>query len=169
MQIDFRGTILDFDEVPFGQFLVYFDPDGRLSFGMKIFDSSRANRRPAILSFSTAVHPSMTPPTILEMDQLGRKDVLSLEDALFHPNPDITKLHRGVPKTEDTGAVILTSEGMFIRAWSKNSKVDVDLATGAAGVDDEGSVWIDDWSIVLRTEGKDATLCRRGKPASSTG
>jgi hypothetical protein len=95
------------------------------------------------------------------------QDVMTLEDVVLRPKIDrrwFAATHRFV------GAVILTEGSAMIRAASRGLHLyDVDLATGEtrSAIFHPGSIWINDWEIVLTRPGEEILLCRRDKPQGS--
>ena len=166
MQIDFPGTMTGFAAVQPGDFFVYFDDQGS-ALGMKIYDSSK--KTVAVVSFSVAGHPSVTPPTVLEEFQFQNRSVCVVPSAVSRPPFDLNDLRSNSPSLDRPGPIIVGVGGTFIRAYGRSGTIDVDLNTGAAEQSraHAGSVWIDNWEIVLPSaEGGSHRLCERGKPAS---
>lgn len=176
MHVDFPGKMIPFGQLELGQFFIFFDEDDQPNFAMPIFRSvsvgvvsqDRAGQEIAVLSFSTPVHASCTPPTVLKAPQFQNRDVLALPDAQFRPILGIAKLRRGLPSINQPGPVIFAQGNTFIRAWQDTGTIDVDVASGAA-VDTRhaaGGAWVEDWTIVLNIRSTECVLCERGKPAA---
>jgi hypothetical protein len=168
MQIDFPGKMTPFTEVQPAELFVYFGAVDDPSFAMKIFDAVAAEKPVAVMCFSTPVHPSMTPPTILEASNFENRDVLVLQGAELRPTFEVGRLRRGLPSANQPGPVIFAEGATFIRAWAKNSTVDVDLRSGAGDVTRrQGGACVEDWKIVLKRASGELVLCERGKPAAA--
>jgi hypothetical protein len=175
MRVDFPGKMIPFGQMDVGQFFVFFDEQDQPNFAMPIFRSiatgisqDRAEGQVAVLSFSTPVHATYTPPTVLHAAQFQNRDVLVLPDAQFRPGFGIAQLRRGLPSLNYPGPVIFAEGHTFVRAWHDNRTIDVDVDTGAA-IDARraGGAWVEDWTIILNIGSTECVLCARGKPAAS--
>jgi hypothetical protein len=168
MRIDFPGRMTPFADVQPAELFVYFDSDDDPNFALKIVDAVAAERPVAVLCFSTPVHASMTPPTILHASNFENRDVLVLQGAQLRPIFEPAGLRRGLPSADQPGPVIFAEDVAFIRAWANSGTVDVDLRSGAGDVTrHQGGAWVDDWKVVLTTASGDLVLCERGKPAAA--
>jgi hypothetical protein len=175
MVFDFAGVMTEFAKIEPGEFFIFFD-EGRRAFAMKIFDASveqvtSSQKKMGVLSFSLAVHPSMTPPTVLNVERFQNRDVCVPRDVVIRPPFDITELRNGSPSEGAPGPIMIASDGVFIRASPIQGQktIDVDLHTGAAGASfaHPGGIWVDAWKIVLVGRSGETVLCERGKPAAS--
>ena len=166
MNIDFAGVMTVFAAVRPGDFFIYFEDDGP-AFGMKI---SLPDKTVAVISFSAAVHAGVTPPTMLEGNQFQNSTVCVLPNAVIRPPSDPDDLRKNSPSLNSPGPIIVGVGGTFIRAHAPSGTIDVDLTSGAAERfrAHHGSVWVDDWEIVLPlASGEIRKLRERGKPAST--
>jgi hypothetical protein len=168
MKVDYPGSIVPFKDAKAGAFFAHF-AGGALGVAMKI-QTSAMPPAIAVLSFSDSPHPTISPPSVLETTQFDNRDVLVFEGAVLRPNRDMKALADGSPPHRDqsVGAVILTEGSVLIRAFNQGGLWDINFATGAARTmtAHPGSMWIDDWEIVLPQPGADIVLCRREKPAA---
>lgn len=171
MLIDFPGLMTEFTQVKPGDVFIYFDDNYRSNIAMKIFDAVSAEESEAVLSFSTAAYPSMTPPIVVGSQKLQNRDVCVLRDVVVRPRFDVAKLRGDSPPEQEPGPVIVASDGVFIRAWLYGGQqtIEVDLATGAVGPSfaHPGSVWVDYWEVVLPGLSGERVLCERGVPAAT--
>jgi hypothetical protein len=166
MRVDFPGSMRDFKDLSAGEFFVYFEDKAR-PLAMKIFDDASPDKPVAVLSFSTAAHPSMTPPTILLGGQFQNRSVLVIPGVSLRPVCALDKRHTDSPSLDRPGPIIFAVGATMIRAFSRSGGVDVDLTTGAAQVPRAypGSTWVDDWAIIVHWLDEEIVLCARGKPA----
>jgi hypothetical protein len=158
MKIDFPGKMQPFTELNVGTFFIYFDGQTP-AFGMKDSDNN-------LLSFTYAIHPNKTPPTILARERFENRDVCVLENVVFRPIFKVEKLCDGPPPQGQPGSIIIAGDGKFIRAWSGNQTQDVNITTGAVGASfaHPGGMWIADWQIVLLEGTRETILCERAEP-----
>jgi hypothetical protein len=169
MITDFSGQMMQFPNVKLGTFFVSFDDDDHPILAMKTSGDVSGESDGAVLVFTLAVHPSMTPPTILRSDIFRNRDVLVLAEAAIRPMFQLSKLRRGSPSVNFPGPIIIDAQGVFIRAWAGSGTVDVDVKSGAiaSSLTHPGSTWVDDWKIVLREQNGESVLCHRGRPKAS--
>jgi len=115
-----------------------------------------------------AAHSSMTPPTILEA-QLQNRTVCVVRAVVVRLPFQTNVLRSGSPSMDHPGTVIIAIGGTFIRAYERTGCKDVNLSTGAVEQTraHPGSVWLDDWEIILPLESGEHRLCERGKPAAA--
>lgn len=83
------------------------------------------------MSFSTAGHASMTPPTILE-GQFQNRSVCVVRDVVIHPPFQMKNLRSSSPSLERPGPIIFAVGATYIRAYDRRGTIDVDLKTGAS-------------------------------------
>jgi len=168
MIVDFPGVMTDFANVKAGEFFIYFE-DGSAAFAMKIFDAISAEKKVAVLSFSTAVHASMTPPTVLEGFQFQNRAVCVVRDVIIRPPFQMKMLRSNSPSLDRPGPIIFAVGGTYIRAYERSGTVDVNLSTGATEQSraHPGSMWLEDWEVVLPLPSGESLLCQRGKPAAA--
>jgi hypothetical protein len=169
MVVDFPGAMTEFAKVKPGEFFIYLE-DGEAALAMKIFDASSPEKKAAVMSFSTAIHASMTPPTVLESNFQNRA-VCVVRDVVIRPPFQMNKLHSNSLSLERPGPVIFAVGATYIRAHDRRGTIDVDLATGATEQSraHPGSIWLDNWEIVWVGRSAEKILCERGKPAAEVG
>ena len=117
MVVDFPGVMMDFASVPSGEFFIFFE-EGEANLGMKIFDAVAAEKRATIMSFSTAGHASMTPPTILE-GQFQNRSVCVVRDVVIRPPFQMNKLRSNSPSLDRPGPIIFAIRATYIRAYDR--------------------------------------------------
>jgi hypothetical protein len=168
MQVDYPGSMVPFKDAKAGAFFAHFAGD-TLGWAMKIHNAA-APATIAVLSFSDRRHPKVPGPVVLDTTQFDNRDVLVFKDATLRPPRDLTALVDGSPPTQDKsiGSLILAAGSIYIRADRQRFLWDVNIATGEAknAIAHPGSMWIDDWEIILPQPGDDIVLCRRDKPAA---
>jgi hypothetical protein len=170
MQVDYPGSVVPFTKVPPGVVFAHF-AGGALGLAMKIHNAA-SPATIAVLSFSDRIHPTIPAPTVVDTAQFDNRDVLMFKEARLRPSSDLKAIADSSPPHKDrsVGAVILIEGSVLIRAVHQRDLWDINLATGAAktAITHAGSMWIDDWEIVLPQPGADIVLCRRDKLASGT-
>ena len=173
MLIDFPGVMTDFSKVLPGEFFIYIE-EGKTACGMKIFDAASQKLDPesqvkvGVLSFSAAAHLSMTPPTILET-QFQNRTVCVVRAVVIRLPFQANVLRSGSPSMDRPGTVIIAVGGTFIRGYDRTGCKDVNLSSGAVEQSraHPGSVWLDNWEIILPLESGAHRLCERGNPAAT--
>jgi hypothetical protein len=168
MQVDYPGSIVPFPKVPRGAFFAHF-AGGTLGLAMKIHLATVPPTN-AVLSFSNRLQPTIPAPMVLDTARFDNRDVLVFTEARLRPSSDLKAIADGSPSLEErsVGTVILVGGSLLIRAVYRMNFWDINLATGDAekATTHPGSMWIDDWEIVLLRPGGDMVLCRRDKPAT---
>jgi hypothetical protein len=171
MQMDYPGSIFPFAEVQSGTFFAHF-AGGTLGLAMKIHIAATPETI-AVLSFTQRLHPTIPAPTVLDTSVFDNREVLALKEVALRPDIKLEAIMDGSPPLKDqfVGAVILIKGSAYIRALYKTTLLDINLATGAArtAVTHPGSMWINDWEIVLAGRGAETVLCSRDKPATPPG
>jgi hypothetical protein len=168
MIVDFPGDMADFVTVDPGQLFIHFD-NGVAGLAMKIFDGSSPQKKTAVLSFTTPVHASMTPPTVLEAIGFQNKSVCAVRDAIIRPSFELGTLRSDSPSSNRPGPIIFGVGATYMRAYERSGCVDVNLKTGEAEQSraHPGSTWVENWEIVLVRKSGELVLCERGKPAAA--
>ena len=103
---------------------------------------------------------------MLEGNQFQNSTVCVLPNAVIGPPSNPNDLRRNSPSLDNPGPIIVGVGGTFIRAHAPSGTIDVDLTSGAAERSraHHGSVWVDDWEIVLPLASGEI---RKGEPAST--
>jgi hypothetical protein len=169
MLVDFPGVMTEFAKVKSGEFFIYFE-DSQAALAMKIFDAVSPEKKVGVMSFSTAIHPSMTPPTVLDSGQLFQnRAVCVVRDVVIRPPFQMNKVRSNSPSLDRPGPIIFAIGATYIRPYDRRGTIDIDLATGATEESraHPGSIWLDDWEIVWVGRFEEKILCERGKPAAA--
>jgi hypothetical protein len=166
MIVDFPGVMMDFADVPSGEFFIFIE-DREPNLAMKIFDS--AEKKAAVMSFSTTVHASMTPPTVFEGGQFQNVSVCVVRDVVIRPPFEMKNLRDDSPSLDRPGPIIFAVGASYIRAYAQRGTIDVDLKTGTTEAcrNHPGSTWLDNWEIVWIGGSKEKILAERGQPAAA--
>jgi hypothetical protein len=115
MRVDFPGVMMPFSQVAAGDCLLFFTEGAQMpDVGMKV----SVGGSDAVLSFTTPVHPSMTPPTVLY--GFENKQLCVLRDATVRPKYDANGVWCGSPSINRPGPIIFANRVTFIRAWGAN-------------------------------------------------
>jgi hypothetical protein len=157
MKIDFPGKVVAFNSINKGDFFIYVE-DGKSLLAMKTGLDA--------VCFSTALHPSMTPPTIVDKG-FTSMFVCAVQDVVIRPVFELESLKMGPLSLERPGPVIFDSSGSYIRAYGRDGCTDVNLASGEAGaaLPRSGSIWTEHWQLVWIGKDHEKILGERGKPA----
>ena len=173
MQVDYPGSIAPFTNVRSGAFFAHF-VGGAFGLAMKIHMAASMAASPkniAVLSFTDRLHPTIPSPVVLETTQFNNRDVLVLKDATLRPLNDLKAVLEGTPPQNDkfSGSLILTEGLIYMRAVHQRFILwDININTGEAKTSSAhpGSMWMDDWEIVLPRPRADIVICRRDKPGN---
>lgn len=97
--------------------------------------------------------------TILDGAHLVNKSALLLSDSTFQVAPDLRCWRFGLPGGPGTGIVILSSDGLRLRAYHPSGEVDIDLASGVGKriTPDENVTWTEAWRIVTKAGSEQET------------
>jgi hypothetical protein len=166
MQVEFPGVMTPFSQVAVGDCCLYFtEGEQKPDVGMKITVEGTA----ALLSLTTAVHPSMTAPTVLQGKLFENSHVCVLRDAKVRPSYDPQRIGKGQLSVNSPGPIIFANRVAYIRAWWNPGTIDVNLSDGStvrpqSHVD---PIWVEDWVVLLPTANGEQVLCQRGKPRAT--
>lgn len=169
MFVDSIGTLKPFADVKLGEFFLHF-AGGECGLAMKVFNEASPTTV-AVLAFTERPHPSMTGPCIILPPQFENRDVLVIPSAVVRPSYNgLTALNDGSPKRlDDYGALIFSADTALVRAYVQHGSMDVNLRTGASksARAHPGSMWVDDWEIVVPTVTGDLKIFERPQTAKA--
>jgi hypothetical protein len=142
MLIKKPGAMKQFGAVPSAVLFLTFI-DGAQMFGMKIKTKT---------GLDAVLHLAGGEPKIVDEDHFANRDVLVLEEPEFQ-FPAVAYGKNGNPENKAYGALILSVEGVFLRASHRQGPFDVDLESGLAQQSRNhlGSIWFDSWDVLARS------------------
>ncbi|WP_316202828.1 MULTISPECIES: hypothetical protein [unclassified Bradyrhizobium] len=90
--------------------------------------------------------------TIVTGANLVNQSVLLLNESTFQVAPDLRCWRFGLPSGPATGIVIVSCDGLRLRAYHPSGEVDIDLANGVGKriTADANVAWTDAWRIVVK-------------------
>jgi hypothetical protein len=138
--VDAPGKMTEFQKTGQGQlFLTFLDKDTSVV-GMKVKTKT---------GLDAVFHLYGGEPRIVAPDLFENRDVLALTDVSLRI-PPFTQAKGEHPGNKDFGSVILSADGVYIRASNREGTFDVNINTGVAGPHQRhpGSVWFDSWDLV---------------------
>jgi hypothetical protein len=161
------GQMRAFSDLPLGG-LFSTALQGEQIVGMKVVLASQQ----AVLAFTHSPHPEYQPPMIFEVGLFANRDVLWRETAVIRLPADPALINYDTsPSLHKPGAVIVTAQGTFIRAYHQSGLVDVNLENGACepSRNHPGAIWLNGWQIVLLRTEDDVVLCDDKGPKAVAG
>lgn len=108
-------------------------------------------------------------PKVVDQNTFLNRDVLKIEAPRLRL-PQMREAKGGNPAFNIFGSAISSNEGTFIRAGHLNGPFDVEIGSGVASMarDHGGSIWFDEWEVVVDRNGKIEALFEHNMSPKTT-